>query len=120
MDIKKLFRFQVLSGTIIKTLFFLLFSGGLLSSPASAQDWSFIKGYGILPYYSTYGAQGIAAVGNTVGVREYAVSWESNGKLYLFGGRGHTADSSGALNDLWEYNLATNNWRWLKGNNIAG
>ena len=42
-----------------------------------------------------------------------AVSWvDGTGNLWLFGG-------IGGLNDLWEYNPATNLWAWISGDAVA-
>ncbi|RZL18991.1 MAG: hypothetical protein EOO89_04630, partial [Pedobacter sp.] len=91
----------------------------LISFTIKAQDWTFLKGYGKLPYYATYGTQGVAAPGNMPGARTFPVTWESGGKMYLFGGNGNTESGSGFLNDLWEYDPATGNWTWLKGSNLT-
>jgi hypothetical protein len=45
------------------------------------------------------------------------VSWtDSTGNLWLFGGFGVDASGTGGdLNDLWEFNPATNEWAWMSG-----
>jgi len=64
-----------------------------------------------------YGTLGVDAAGNIPGGRYSASSWvEPNGNFWLFGGVG--SDSShdyGRLNDLWEMNLSTNQWAWMRG-----
>jgi N-acetylneuraminic acid mutarotase len=42
---------------------------------------------------------------------------DSTGKLWLFGGYGYDSVSStpGLLNDLWTYNVNTNQWTWVSG-----
>jgi len=69
-----------------------------------------------------YGIQGTPAPGNIPGAREYASSWvDDGGNFWLFGGLGFDANGSqGNLNDLWEFNLCTNQWAWISGSKIAG
>ncbi len=65
-----------------------------------------------------YGTQGVPAAANYPPARyETNAAWTDNsGNLWLFGGQGPT----GELNDLWKYNMATNQWTWMKGSNTAG
>ena len=64
-----------------------------------------------------YGTLGVAASGNIPESRVPAGSWtDKSGNLWLFGGQG--LDSNGIigwLNDLWEYNISTNQWTWMSG-----
>jgi N-acetylneuraminic acid mutarotase len=100
----------------LKTFFLILqFSLVIITANAQSVNWTFLKGYGDLPETATYGTQGTANANNTPGDRQNSVSWESGGKLYLFGGYGYAASGKGYLNDLWEYDIATSNWRWLEG-----
>jgi len=68
----------------------------------------------------TYGTQGTAAPANVPGVRNFGpVSWtDASGNLWLFGGNGlDSAGTSGGgdLNDLWKYNITSNEWTWVSG-----
>lgn len=68
--------------------------------------------------FGIYGTQGNPAAGNKPGAREGFNSWtDTSGNLWLFGGVGNAASSSGALNDLWKYDTNTNLWTWMKGDN---
>jgi N-acetylneuraminic acid mutarotase len=64
-----------------------------------------------------YGTLGTPAAGNVPGGRVSASSWtDSSGRFWLFGGTGYDAISNfGALNDLWMFNPATNEWAWMAG-----
>ncbi len=63
-----------------------------------------------------YGTQSQFDVGNTPGARYVSVSWtDANGNLLLFGGYGYDTASEGYMNDLWKYNISTNQWCWIKG-----
>ena len=50
------------------------------------------------------------------------MSWtDSSGNLWLFGGSGYdTNGTTGTLNDLWEYDPATNDWTWMGGSDTIG
>lgn len=92
------------------------------SSMVSAQvpNWGFEKGYLNAPNSASYGTQGIADPANTSGTRVNAVTWSLGDKLYLFGGQGQGDSGNGRMNDLWEYNTLTGQWRWLKGSKVSG
>ncbi len=75
-----------------------------------------------------YGEKGRPLAGNVPGGREYATGWtDSNGNLWLFGGKGLDDTeidlpgfgyiNYGYLNDLWEFSPSTNIWTWISGSN---
>lgn len=69
-----------------------------------------------------YGTQGTAATANMPGGRQEAAAWaDANGNLWLFGGEGEDSvgTSNGILNDLWVYNIASKQWTWVIGSNLA-
>jgi N-acetylneuraminic acid mutarotase len=80
-------------------------------------EWTWVSGNRGLYWGGYYGTKGIADPSNKPGGRQDAVSWtNADGRLWLFGGRGY--DSSGHfgwLNDLWKYEIATNEWTWESG-----
>ena len=81
----------------------------------STNEWTWIKGPNQNMQPGTYGTIGVAAPANTPGGREFPSSWkDAQGNFYLFGGRGQ-----GYFNDLWKFDLATSNWTWVHGANIA-
>lgn len=85
-----------------------------------------------------YGTLGTPGPGTYPGGRQTAVLWADNlGNLWLFGGLG--LDSVGTqnpgnagtlpdgsspegalLNDLWQYNIATQQWTWMSGGGATG
>ncbi|MCF8453860.1 MAG: cadherin-like beta sandwich domain-containing protein, partial [Pedobacter sp.] len=83
-------------------------------------NWRWIKGSNSTNQAGIYGTRGTAAAANTPGTRYGSDSWESGGKLFLFGGFGRSVSNTGTLNDLWEYNPDTGYWRWIKGSNLNG
>jgi N-acetylneuraminic acid mutarotase len=101
----------------------------------STGEWAWMGGSNVLgsncfSYYGetvcgqsgTYGTQGQAALGNTPGGRDGAVTWtDSKGNLWLFGGNGFDIlTDNGLLNDLWEFSPSTNEWTWIGGDQGVG
>jgi hypothetical protein len=66
-----------------------------------------------------YGTAGTPSASNVPGGRHEAVGWadNKNGNLWLFGGEGEDSigTTNGILNDLWEYNIANNQWTYILG-----
>lgn len=85
-----------------------------------SNNWRWLKGNNNNDSFGIYGTKGVASSNNYPGARIESVSWESNGKLYLFGGTGIATQSTiGSLNDLWVFDLQTENWTWLSGDNTT-
>lgn len=64
-----------------------------------------------------YGVQGVASPLNSPSSREYAVSWKDlSGNLYLFGGI-HNSSLATPNNQMWKYDINSNEWLWL---NVSG
>jgi hypothetical protein len=87
-------------------------------------NWTWIRGSSTAFSAGVYGVQGVPAPNNEPGARGWGgLSWvDKTGDLWLFGGYGRDASGvSGTLNDLWRYNIASNQWTWMKGSNtISG
>ena len=84
--------------------------------------WTWMKGSEFIRQGSVYGTKGTPSLNNTPSARAYSVTWtDANGDLWLFGGYGY--DQSGVtlryLNDLWKYNVSTNQWTWMSGSDVA-
>jgi hypothetical protein len=80
--------------------------------------WSFVSGSAQTNQNGVYGTAGTPAAGNAPGGRQEAVGWaDANGNLYLFGGEGEDSvgTTGGILNDLWVYNIASNQWTYVMG-----
>lgn len=89
-------------------------------NPATTQ-WTWEDGFDYFEPVGNYGTSEISAAANNPGGRLKPISWEDDGKLYLFGGQGYgigkATNNLGVLNDLWHYDSDTNEWVWLKGSN---
>lgn len=87
----------------------------------STNEWTWIKGDSIIEVNGIYGTMGTAATTNKPGSREGSVGWKDfDNNLWLFGGNGYSNSGQfgGGLNDLWKYNIGTNQWTWMKGDSI--
>lgn len=84
-------------------------------------QWAWIKG----PQNGSvvvYGTMGIPDTANQMGYRGQGIpTWvDTAGNLWIFGGRGIGANNVyGYQNDLWMYNIQTNEWTWEAGADTA-
>ena len=104
---------KCLSGTGVLILLVSL----CLSAHAQSNEWVWMGGGNTGGRTSTYGTMGTAAAGNVPGSRIDASTWtDLSGNLWLFGGEGLDIKRNQTyLNDLWEFNSATNAWAWVGG-----
>lgn len=85
----------------------------------STNEWTWVKGPGFVTsaVVPNYGTMGVPSPTNTPGSRNFTATWVDNsGDLWLFGGSCYDSSNNlHDLNDLWKYNIATNQWTWMKG-----
>lgn len=91
---------------------------------STTQTWTFVSGgnTNLANQKGIYGTQGTAASTNMPGGRQEAAGWaDANGNLWLFGGEGEDSagTANGILNDLWMYHIASKEWTWVTGSNMA-
>ena len=86
-------------------------------SYAGPHEWTWMSGANTTNQVGVYGTKGVADADNVPGARLNSRSWtDSSGNLWLFGGDGYdSVGSIGLLNDLWRYDMATNEWTWMSG-----
>lgn len=66
------------------------------------------------------GILGVPDAANYPYPRSKSVSWTgADESLWLFGGIGFSATEGGHLNDLWNYDVETGNWTWMKGSSLS-
>lgn len=84
----------------------------------STNEWTWMNGPGGGGWSPVYGTQGVPDPANIPGSRyECATAWTDNsGDLWLFGGY----SGGGGFNDLWRYNIVSNEWTWMKGSPLQG
>jgi N-acetylneuraminic acid mutarotase len=81
-----------------------------------SNQWTWVNGSNTVIAPTVYGTKGVAAAGNNPGARHLSTTWiDNSGDLWLFGGYGN----AGTLNDMWKYNIASNMWTWMSGDNTA-
>ena len=92
----------------------------LWSFNPSNNEWTWISGSDTTFDASNYGTKGVASNTNIPGARQMSITFkDSDGNLCLFGGWGSAGINFGRLNDLWKFNLNTNQWTWVAGANTA-
>jgi hypothetical protein len=86
-------------------------------SPVS-NEWVWVSGSDSTGASGVYGTLRLASPANVPPARGIgAMSWtDHNGNLWLFGGYGN----NGYLNDLWLFNLSSQQWTWFSGSKTAG
>jgi len=88
--------------------------GDLWKYDVTTNMWTWVNGSGATNPITLYGVKGVAAATNQPGGRGWGMfTWtDAAGDLWLCGGY-----ASGYQNDLWKYNIASNMWTWMSGNN---
>ncbi|MCE3226910.1 MAG: Kelch repeat type 2-containing protein [Bacteroidetes bacterium] len=81
-------------------------------------EWTWVRGSNSVNQVATYGTQGVGASSNDPGARQFANAWYNNGELWVYGGFGFNAISDALLQDLWKYNIASNQWIWIGGTTL--
>ncbi len=90
----------------------------ILGSQLFSQDFTWVRGSSSNGTITgVYGTQGVSSPLNEPGTRHGCATWtDAAGNLWLFGGEGISSTTPLCwLNDLWKYNIATNEWTWIRG-----
>jgi hypothetical protein len=98
------------------------FLNDLWKYDVTLNQWAWMKGSQTGSAPGIHGVMGIPSTLNTPGARtENACSWaDTLNNLWLFGGLGYDdVGGYGNLNDLCKFDIATNEWTWMKGSNLA-
>lgn len=85
---------------------------------ANTGEWTWVSGSQTINSAGNYGTINVSAPSNVPPARYWSKSWFYNDVVYLFGGI-----SSGNHNDVWAYDVNTQEWTWVSGSsgtNIAG
>ena len=96
--------------------------GGTSSTTASVRhDWTWVGGSQTASQPGVYGTQGEPSTQNIPGARTGSAFWtDRQGNFWLFGGVGFAnSQSTGSLNDVWEYQPSSNQWTWVSGTQQA-
>ena len=86
----------------------------------TSNEWTWVSGSKLISQQGNYGTQGAPALTNVPGARDSAVSWtDASGNLWLFGGNAiDSAAATGLINDLWKFNITSNEWTWVSGSKL--
>jgi len=113
--------FRIRSAAVLAVL---VAAAASLAAHAQTGEWAWMGGSSVLTsgdngQPGVYGTQGQPSAANIPGGRLGAVTWtDKDGNLWLFGGGGFdSADTTGFLNDLWEFDPSTKEWTWVSGSN---
>ena len=85
-------------------------------------QWAWIKGPQNFTINGIYGTLDVPDPANNPGGRGVgSPTWvDTAGNLWIFGGRTYDVNTNyGYSNDLWMYNIQTNEWTWVKGPNTV-
>jgi N-acetylneuraminic acid mutarotase len=85
-----------------------------------SQNFTWMRGSATSSVLGNYGTLGSPSSANDPGGRHGCATWvDLSGNLWLFGGEGYSSVSGVCwLNDLWKYNITTNQWTWMGGSNL--
>lgn len=85
-------------------------------------QWVWMQGTNVINDPGLYISRGISSPERRPKTRRTTTTWtDMSGNLWLFGGT-TSAFMNNAVNDIWKYDVAINQWTWVKGdstNNIA-
>jgi hypothetical protein len=86
----------------------------------SLNQWAWMEGGTLGNDVGVYGTQGVPDPANTPGARlEGVASWtDSSNNLWFFGGQ-LCCTVQGYIDDVWQYNIATGEWTWMKGSTVG-
>ena len=102
-----------------RSLFCLLFILSL--SAAHTQNFTWLRGSQAKNVPGVYGSKGTMSNGNDPGGRHGSATWtDASGNLWLFGGEGYDSTHTICwMNDLWKYDVISNQWTWIRGSAAA-
>jgi len=79
-------------------------------------EWTWMQGSNTTFSTGNYGTKGVASPTNEPPGRYVYGRWKDlQGNFWFFGGN----SPLGEMNDLWKYDLATNEWTWVNGPNTG-
>lgn len=95
-----------------------IFLGDLWKYNIATNEWTWMHGTSGCNTPPIWGTKGVPSPTNRPrGRSETTCSWiDSNGNLWMFGG---SVGPSCVYNDLWRYDVTTNEWTWMSGDSIC-
>lgn len=94
-------------------------NGDLWKYDPVTNQWTWMNGSGTPNDPGSYGTKGVPSLANYPPSRSHGMAaWtDMQGNLWFFGGGFGT---SASFNDLWKYDIATNEWTWMNGPDTTG
>jgi len=91
----------------------------------SINQWIWMSGSNVVNDNGYYGVKGIASPLNLPPARTSYSKWKDNaGNFYFFGGVRHDLFNASCIsksyNDVWKFEISSNNWVWLSGDSASG
>ena len=84
------------------------------------KTWIWMNGSQAVNQSAVYGTRGVQHPNNRPGSRNYSLGgFDKNGDLWIFGGYVMNGVQQALLNDLWKYDVSTNQWTWMKGSSAT-
>lgn len=81
--------------------------------------WTWVSGSAVINNSGTYISKGISSTNRIPRSRFSGTSWmDTDGNLWLFSGI-TAAWQNTYVNDIWKYNITTNEWTWVKGDSVS-
>lgn len=82
-------------------------------------EWTWVNGDSIINQSTVRGTKGISSPLNKLGGQILPISWiDTLGNLWSFGGM-VISSAFGYSNELWKYNVTTNEWTWASGDSLV-
>ncbi len=84
----------------------------------STNNWAWMQGSNLPQQIPNWGTLGVPSATNTPGGRLPYAKWtDEDGNFWLFGALEYVISWGGKLNDLWRYDVVSNEWTWISGSN---
>lgn len=82
-------------------------------------QWTWMQGTNMINDLGMYISRGTASAERRPRARRVSTTWvDMSGNLWMFGGTINSFQTN-SLNDIWKYDIAINQWTWIKGDSIA-
>lgn len=95
------------------------FLNDLWKFDVSTGMWTWMSGSNSTNQQGVFGTQNVSSSANVPGARFGACGWsDGSGHLWMLGGQEYFSAQQRS-NDLWSYDIATNQWTWVTGSDQA-
>ncbi len=87
----------------------------------ATNEWTWVSGSNVGGTIANYGTMGVPSPLNDPGGRvECKSSWvDTQNNLWMFGGQTTAIGAGSEMNDMWKYDIGSNQWTFMKGDMIG-